>query len=81
MKISIYYCKFTKIQRRGRSRALGMPKIGIDNLCGGVSKGYLHNFYFLHFWSYVGGPKFNFGRILAKIDKKWLNLNFGPSVI
>ena len=58
-----------------------MPKIGIDNLRGGVYKRYSHNFYFFHFWSYVGGPKFNFGRILAKIYKIWLNLKFGLPVI
>ena len=79
-KLAIFQCNFTKIRRKGGSRALGLPKIGIDNLCGGVSKRYLQIFYFLHFWSYEGGPKFNFGLILAKIDKIWLNLNFRPPV-
>ena len=47
--MGIFKREFTKIHRRAGSRALEVPKIGIPNLYGGVTKRYLQNFYIFIF--------------------------------
>ena len=69
LKLAIFQCGFAKIHRRARSRALGVTKIGIHNLWGGVSKCYLQNFWL----KFTIGPVFRFPR-----SPFWLKFTIGP---